>query len=76
MTQSKSLYACGGLSDGRITIGKGMFSSDKIFWTGKVECTTDHGCQIFLGPNIPKWVKIYQMTTNYTKLPYITPNGH
>jgi hypothetical protein len=27
------------------------------------------GCQICLGPNIPKLGKIYQMATNYTKLP-------
>jgi hypothetical protein len=25
------------------------------------------GCQIFLGPNIPKWEKIKQITTNFTK---------
>jgi hypothetical protein len=28
------------------------------------------GCQIFLGPNLPKWEK-----TNYTKRPKIIPNG-
>jgi hypothetical protein len=27
--------------------------------------TEGQGCQIFLGPNIPKWGKIYQTTTNY-----------
>jgi hypothetical protein len=27
------------------------------------------GCQIFLGLNIPKREKIYQMTTDYTKRP-------
>jgi hypothetical protein len=39
-------------------------------------CNTYHGCQNFLGPNIPKWEKIYPTTTNYTKLPYIIPNDH
>jgi hypothetical protein len=34
-----------------------------------------HGCQIFLGPNIPKRGKIYQMTTDYSKRPYILPHG-
>jgi hypothetical protein len=34
------------------------------------------GCQIFLGPNIPKQeTYICLMTTNYTKRPYIIPNG-
>jgi hypothetical protein len=35
----------------------------------------EQGCQIFLGPNMPKREKIYQMTTHYTKRPYIIPNG-
>jgi hypothetical protein len=30
------------------------------------------GCQIFLGPNIPKRGKVYQMGTNYV----CTPNGN
>jgi hypothetical protein len=41
------------------------------------------GCQIFIGPNIPKrekyiqnYHKLYQITTNYTKLPYNLPNCH
>jgi hypothetical protein len=39
--------------------------------------TLNQGCQIFLGPNIPKWEKYtYQMATNYTKRPQIIPNGH
>jgi hypothetical protein len=29
--------------------------------------TLGQGCQIFLGSNIPKRKKLYQMTTNYTK---------
>jgi hypothetical protein len=36
------------------------------------------GCQIFLGPNIPKWKK-YQMTTSGHKLYPMAvniPNGH
>jgi serine/threonine protein kinase len=27
------------------------------------------GCQIFLGPNVPKRGKIYKITKNYSKLP-------
>jgi hypothetical protein len=46
------------------------------FWSKSARPDSVHGCQIFLGPNVPKWEKIYQMTTNYTKLPYIVPNGH
>jgi hypothetical protein len=38
------------------------------------------GCQIFLGPNIPQTIpnyrKLYQITTNYTKLPQTIPNYH
>jgi hypothetical protein len=33
-----------------------------------------HGCQILLGPNIPNDIKLYQMTANYAKRPYIIPN--
>jgi hypothetical protein len=29
----------------------------------------EQGCQIFLGPNIPNWEKIYQMTTSHIKWP-------
>jgi hypothetical protein len=43
----------------------------KLFGSRKL--AAEQGCQIFLGPSIPK---IQQMITNCTKRPFITPNGH
>jgi hypothetical protein len=41
-----------------------------------------HGCQIFLGPSIPKWEKytnghkLYQTAIHYAKWPQNIPNDH
>jgi hypothetical protein len=35
-----------------------------------------HGCQIFLCTTYQRRGKIYQITTNYTKLPQTIPNYH
>jgi hypothetical protein len=35
----------------------------------------EKGLPDFFGPNIPKREKISQMTINYTRRPYIRPNG-
>jgi hypothetical protein len=38
--------------------------SFKTFSTTEQLLALDQGCQIFLGPNIPNWGKIYQIITN------------
>jgi hypothetical protein len=61
------------LSD-KAMIAKSNFDGDaqtrfkQCIWVGMPlkEIGAIQGCQIFLGPNIPNWGKIYQMTTNYT----------
>jgi hypothetical protein len=40
--------------------------ANSIFPTKKT-LLSNQGCQMFLGPNIPKTGLIYQMTTNYSK---------
>jgi hypothetical protein len=46
-----------------VRIIKEMSASDFEKWVG------NQGCQIFLGPSIPNWVK-------YNKWPQTIPNGH
>jgi hypothetical protein len=46
-----------------------------IKWPGRIAGRPEQGCQIFLGPNIPKRENMYQMTTNYTRTAISILNG-
>jgi hypothetical protein len=75
----------------RVFLGRMVANSvlENNVWNRFWVTTTYQGCQIFLGPNIPKREKhthwpqtipnghiLYQMVINNTKRPYIISNGH